>query len=226
MPSIAPIPIRIRRDRAWLKVDGGLDFAIFERKCKAVYHVYDVADALDLSASKRRCLESSICEQAELLMSISTFVKPSSAPIKTDTVEEIMPVTTIVETQPVLIKSEAVETKSAIIVSTTDATTHIAQPTIKGRPMIKCRVTGYPRLRQKMDDFEAMWDAKDEARWDSWCEKSREERGPVRGYEDGDSDCEWSDFKERRRLRMGGAAKIKAFVKSRSCTTLTVLMCS
>lgn len=207
MPSVAPIPIRIRRDRAWLKVDGGLDYAVFERKRKAGC---DAVDALDLSASKRRCLESSICEQAELLMSVNKFVKQSFASIKADVVEKIMPVNTIVEPQPVLIKSEAVETKSVIVVSTMQATAHIAQPTIDGRPMIKCRVTGYPRLRQKMDDCEVMWDVKDEARWDSWCEKSREERGPVKGYEDGDSDCEWSDFKERRRLRMGGAvSKVK-----------------
>ncbi|KAH7419167.1 hypothetical protein BKA64DRAFT_8550 [Cadophora sp. MPI-SDFR-AT-0126] len=187
LPSVASIPIRIKRDRVWLKIDGALNCVVVERKRKAC------SNAAQLSPNKRRRLHSHVREQAEALMYFNTSVE--SLPIA-----ETMPVSAVVKSAPVVVKSDAVESKSVTnLVPSTKSIAGIAQSTIRGRAMIKCRVTGYPRLRQKMDDFEGMWNAKDVQRWDSWCEKSRDKRCPVEGYEEGDSDCEWEEFKAKRR---------------------------
>ncbi|PVH89792.1 hypothetical protein DL98DRAFT_5029 [Cadophora sp. DSE1049] len=195
--SIAPLPVRIKRDPAWARVNGALGYVAFERKRKACF---DAADALKVSANKHRRIEDRVCERVDILLSVSTGVEPLPVLVKSEAIAEAMPVSAVVEPAAAIIKSEAVKSKSASnLISTTQSTTFTTQSATRGHPMIKCRVTGYPRLRQKMDDFEAMWDAKDEQRWESWCEKSREERCPVEGYEEGDSDCEWEEFKAKRR---------------------------
>ncbi|KAK0128727.1 hypothetical protein ONS95_000681 [Cadophora gregata] len=193
---IAPLPVRVKRDRAWVKVDGTLKYAIFGRKRKASFDAYDAFEV----SYKRRYLENCVYDRVEALMSIRPIIKPTSVLIKSEATEEVKPISANVQKIPALIKSEVLETKFVNnLVSTIHPTTSISQTFTQGHRFIQCRVTGYKRLRQKMDDFESMWDAKDEQRWNAWCEKDADERGPMKDYEDGDSDCEWEEFKAKRR---------------------------
>jgi hypothetical protein len=70
--------------------------------------------------------------------------------------------------------------------------------------LVRNPITGKFRRRNMMDDFHDCMEKKLIQEWDDWCGKDREERGPVEGYEEGDSDLEfpeWLDVKEEREER-------------------------
>jgi hypothetical protein len=70
---------------------------------------------------------------------------------------------------------------------------------------IRDRITGRLRKRIKLDDFDSSMRTKYRQKWNELCGENREDRGPIDGYEEGDSDLEFSDWekakKERRFVR-------------------------
>ncbi|KAH7342850.1 hypothetical protein BKA65DRAFT_478723 [Rhexocercosporidium sp. MPI-PUGE-AT-0058] len=178
MPSIAPMPTRIKREPAWLKVDLSLDGSFFSRKRKAS-HV--VEDTPVVSQPKRQCPEGKILDQIAKIVSLNNVSGTSSSSTSTDGGR--------------VAKTMSRNTLISIARSGKTMSPRTSTKTL-GHRLIKCRVTGYLRRHLLLDDAKDMWDAKDEMRWNLWCEKEKEERVPVQGYEDGDSDYEWEEFKE------------------------------
>ncbi|KAG4430647.1 hypothetical protein IFR05_013861 [Cadophora sp. M221] len=172
MPSMAPVPVYIKRDPTWVKVDRAVDPSFFCSRKRKTLHV--------VAPSERQLPGANDQVTIARQMALSNIL--ATPPSSSATSGEVL-----------------VEIPSESTVSPTEQHGESRAPTSgPNTRMIKCRVTGYPRLRLVIDDFENMWDAKDELRWTLWCEKEKEERGPMEDYGEGDSDCDWEEFKEKR----------------------------
>jgi hypothetical protein len=69
---------------------------------------------------------------------------------------------------------------------------------------VRSPITGNIRKRQMMDDCPNTKRKQYKRQWDELCGKDREVRGPIEGYEEGDSELDFSDWeneKEQRRKR-------------------------
>ncbi|KAH9216997.1 hypothetical protein DL95DRAFT_459804 [Leptodontidium sp. 2 PMI_412] len=172
MPSIDPDSVFIKREPAWLKLDLAVDRSFFSRKRKTLHVV---------TPSQRQRSEAISQALVARTMSLSTVPATPSTSANGGSVAKTTPESSVTETDR---HEESMAPSSG-----------------RDQKMIKCRVTGYLRERLLLDDFKDMWDVKDEQRWDAWCAKEKEERGPMQGYEEGDSECEWDEFKMERRER-------------------------
>jgi hypothetical protein len=62
-------------------------------------------------------------------------------------------------------------------------------------------ITGKIRKRRKMDDSTKCMRSRYRREWDELCGKEREDRDVIDGYEEGDSDLDFSDWEEAKKER-------------------------